>query len=134
MRGENLPHYAAILVDEGMLGHQHANSGWGLTDDDNIVGASYLEQTIGICIELQLKGYGSNGERMGFDLFPYTEDQAEAAKLCIRNLNHIWSLAEKITDKSGPFYEPYMAARMKMDALGVLKIVNHVLIGLPMDE
>ncbi|MFQ3548840.1 MAG: TIM barrel protein [Armatimonadota bacterium] len=134
MRGENLPQWAAMLADEGMLGHQHANSGWGLTDDDNIVGASYLEQTIGICIELQLKGYGSNGERIGYDLFPYTEDQVRAAKMCIRNFDHIWSLAEKITDKNGPFYEPYMNARMKLDAMGVLEIVNHVLIGLPMEK
>ncbi len=134
MRGENLPQYAAMLSDEDMLGHQHANSGWGLTDDDNIVGASYLEQTIGICIELQLKGYGSKGERIGYDLFPYTEDQVTAARMCIRNFNHIWSLAEKITDKNGPFYERYMDARMKMDAMAVLEIVNHVLIGLPMES
>ncbi|HLJ69517.1 MAG TPA: TIM barrel protein, partial [Chloroflexota bacterium] len=40
MNGENLAEYVEILAGEGLLGHQHANSGWGLTDDDNIVGAT----------------------------------------------------------------------------------------------
>ena len=29
MNGEHLPEYAALLAAEGLLGHQHANSGWG---------------------------------------------------------------------------------------------------------
>ena len=29
MNGENLAEYAALLAAEGLLGHQHANSGWG---------------------------------------------------------------------------------------------------------
>src|SRR6185295_8196778 len=28
MNGENLAEYAAMLAAEGLLGHQHANSGW----------------------------------------------------------------------------------------------------------
>ena len=38
MNGEHLPEYAALLAAEGLLGHQHANSGWGIFDDDNMVG------------------------------------------------------------------------------------------------
>ena len=34
MNGENLAEYAAMLAAEGLLGHQHANSGWGTFDDD----------------------------------------------------------------------------------------------------
>ena len=30
MNGEHLPEYAALLAAEGLLGHQHANSGWGI--------------------------------------------------------------------------------------------------------
>src|SRR5204863_420644 len=37
MNGENLAEYAAMLAAEGLLGHQHANSGWGTFDDDNMV-------------------------------------------------------------------------------------------------
>ena len=40
MNGENLAEYAALLAGEGLLGHQHANSGWGTFDDDNMVGAT----------------------------------------------------------------------------------------------
>ena len=40
MNGENLGEYAAMLAAEGLLGHQHANSGWGTFDDDNMVGAT----------------------------------------------------------------------------------------------
>jgi xylose isomerase len=40
MNGENLAEYAALLAAEGLLGHQHANSGWGTFDDDNMVGAT----------------------------------------------------------------------------------------------
>ena len=40
MNGEHLPEYAALLAAEGLLGHQHANDGWGTFDDDNMVGAT----------------------------------------------------------------------------------------------
>jgi len=33
MNGENLAEYIELLSMEGLLGHQHANSGWGLTDE-----------------------------------------------------------------------------------------------------
>jgi len=32
MNGENLAEYAALLSHEGLLGHHHANSGWGHAD------------------------------------------------------------------------------------------------------
>jgi hypothetical protein len=57
----------------GLLGHQHANSGWGTFDDDNMVGTTAFMETIELAIELRRAGYGG-GERLGFDLYPYTED------------------------------------------------------------
>ena len=45
MNREHLPEYAALLAAEGLLGHQHANSGWGDFDDDNMVGATYFLET-----------------------------------------------------------------------------------------
>ena len=74
MNGEPLAEYAALLARENLLGHQHGNSGWGQFDDDDMVGASFFMQTLGLARELQRIGYGKNGERVGFDLFPYTED------------------------------------------------------------
>ena len=75
MNGEHLPEYAALLASEGLLGHLHANSGWGITDDDNMVGATAFMETLELALELRRCGYGSAGERLGFDLYPYTEDQ-----------------------------------------------------------
>src|SRR5437763_1627138 len=46
MNGENLAEYAAMLAAEGLLGHQHANSGWGTFDDDNMVGATAFMETL----------------------------------------------------------------------------------------
>ena len=78
MNGENLGEYAAMLAAEGLLGHQHANSGWGTFDDDNMVGATAFMETLELAVELRRAGYGENGERLGFDLYPYTEDAVAA--------------------------------------------------------
>src|SRR5215203_2052314 len=78
MNGENLAEYAALLAADGLLGHQHANSGWGTFDDDNMVGATAFIETIELAVELRRAGYGENGERLGFDLYPYTEDAVRA--------------------------------------------------------
>ena len=72
--------YAALLAAEGLLGHQHANSGWGTFDDDNMVGATAFMETLELALELRRANYGANGERLGFDLYPYTEDQVAAVK------------------------------------------------------
>src|SRR5207253_6457607 len=80
MNGENLAEYAALLAAEGVLGHQHANSGWGTFDDDNLVGATAFMETLELALELRRAGYGEHGERLGFDLYPYTEDAVGAVK------------------------------------------------------
>ena len=79
MNGEHLPEYAALLAAEGLLGHQHANSGWGTFDDDNMVGATAFMETLELAVELRRARYGEHGERLGFDLYPYTEDAVAAA-------------------------------------------------------
>src|SRR4051812_38852829 len=80
MNGENLAEYAALLAAEDLLGHQHANSGWGTFDDDNMVGATAFMETLELAVELRRADYGEHGERLGFDLYPYTEDAVEAVK------------------------------------------------------
>lgn len=99
MNGENLAEYAALLAHEGLLGHHHANSGWGTFDDDNITGASFFMQTLELAKILQIVGYGEKGERIGFDLFPYTEDQVQAVRRAILQWEFIWDLAGKIDDE-----------------------------------
>jgi xylose isomerase len=98
MNGEHLPEYAALLSSEGLLGHLHANSGWGVTDDDNMVGATAFMETLELALELRRCGYGSAGERLGFDLYPYTEDQAAAVRRSVLQWRFIDGLAAKIDD------------------------------------
>jgi xylose isomerase len=98
MNGENLAEYAAMLAAEGLLGHQHANSGWGTFDDDNMVGATAFMETLELALELRRAGYGSNGERLGLDLFPYTEDQVAAVRRSVEQWRFIDSVAERIDD------------------------------------
>jgi xylose isomerase len=98
MNGENLAEYAALLAAEGLLGHQHANSGWGTFDDDNIVGATAFMETLELAVELRRAGYGNQGERLGFDLYPYTEDAAAAVKRSVLQWRFIDTIAARIDD------------------------------------
>jgi len=98
MNGENLAEYAALLAAEGLLGHQHANSGWGTFDDDNMVGATAFMETLELALELRRAGYGDEGRRLGFDLYPYTEDAVEAVKRSVLQWRFIDGIAAKIDD------------------------------------
>jgi xylose isomerase len=98
MNGENLAEYAALLAAEGLLGHQHANSGWGDFDDDNMVGATAFMETLELAVELRRAGYGESGERLGFDLYPYTEDAVAAVRRSVLQWRFIDSVAAKIDD------------------------------------
>jgi len=98
MNGENLAEYAALLAAEGLLGHQHANSGWGTFDDDNMVGATAFMETLELALELRRAGYGENGERLGFDLYPYTEDQVAAVKRSVLQWRFIDEVAGRIDE------------------------------------
>jgi xylose isomerase len=96
MNGENLAEYAALLAAEGLLGHQHANSGWGTFDDDNMVGATAFMETIELAVELRRAGYGDNGERLGFDLYPYTEDAVGAVRRSVLAWRFIDGIAQRL--------------------------------------
>jgi xylose isomerase len=98
MNGEHLPEYAALLASEGLLGHLHANSGWGTFDDDNMVGATAFMETLEMALELRRCGYGSGDERLGFDLYPYTEDQVGAVRRSVLQWQFIDSVAARIDD------------------------------------
>jgi len=98
MNRENLAEYAALLAAEGLLGHQHANSGWGDFDDDNMVGATAFMETLELAVELRRAGYGENGERLGFDLYPYTEDAVAAVERSVLQWRFIDGVAGRIDD------------------------------------
>ena len=96
MNGESLAEYAALLAAEDLLGHQHANSGWGTFDDDNMVGATAFMETVELAVELRRADYGAKGERLGFDLYPYTEDAVAAVARSVHQWNFIWEVAGRI--------------------------------------
>jgi xylose isomerase len=98
MNGENLAEYAALLAADGLLGHLHANSGWGTFDDDNMVGATAFMETLELALELRRVGYGDNGERLGFDLYPYTEDAVGAVERSVLQWRFIDGVASRIDD------------------------------------
>ena len=117
MNGENLAEYAALLDAEGLLGHQHANSGWGTFDDDNMVGATAFMETLELALELRRAGYGKNGERLGFDLYPYTEDAVGAVKRSVLQWNFIDGIAAKIDETA------LRAAQSDKDAVRAYELV-----------
>ncbi|MDQ3876102.1 MAG: sugar phosphate isomerase/epimerase [Actinomycetota bacterium] len=98
MNGESLGEYAALLAAEGVLGHQHANAGWGTFDDDNMVGTTAFMETLELAVELRRAGYGNNGERLGFDLYPYTEDAVAAVRRSVLHWGFIDGVAARIDD------------------------------------
>jgi xylose isomerase len=98
MNGESLAEYAALLASEGLLGHQHANDGWGSFDDDLMVGTTRFMETLELAVELRRAGYGDNGERLGFDLYPYTEDAVGAVKRSVIQWTFIDQVAGRIDD------------------------------------
>jgi xylose isomerase len=100
MNGENLAEYAALLAAEGVLGHQHANSGWGTFDDDMMVGATRFMETLELAVELRRAGYGEGGERLGFDLYPYTEDAVGAVRRSVLQWRFIDSVAGRIDENA----------------------------------
>ncbi len=117
MNGESLGEYAAMLAAEGLLGHQHANSGWGTFDDDNMVGATAFMETLELAVELRRAGYGENGERLGFDLYPYTEDAVAAVERSVLQWRFIWDVAGRIDD------EALREAQSRKDAVRAYELV-----------
>ena len=117
MNGEHLPEYAALLDAEGLLGHQHANSGWGIFDDDNMVGATAFMETVELAIELRRADYGANGERLGFDLYPYTEDQVGAVKRSVEQWHFIDEVAQRIDG------DALREAQQRKDAVAAYELV-----------
>ena len=121
MNGENLAEYVEILAMEGLLGHQHANSGWGSFDDDNIVGATRFMETLEVARSLRKIGYGANGERLGMDLYPYTEDATQAARQSLLQWRFIDGIAARLDE------DAMREAQARKDALAAQRVVFQAL-------
>jgi xylose isomerase len=123
MNGESLAEYAALLAAEGVLGHQHANSGWGTFDDDNMVGATAFMETLELALELRRARYGSGGERLGFDLYPYTEDAVAAVRRSVQQWRFIDGVAARIDEAA------LREAQLAKDAVRAYELVYAALGG-----
>jgi xylose isomerase len=123
MNDENLGEYVALLASEGLLGHQHANSGWGTFDDDNMVGATAFMETLELAVELRRAGYGVDGDerRLGFDLYPYTEDQVGAVKRSVLQWRFIDETAARIDEAA------LREAQQRKDAVRAYELVYDAL-------
>src|SRR5437763_16661272 len=86
------------LASEGLLGLQHADSGCGTFDDDDMVGATAFMETLELAGELRRAHYGEQGERLGFDLYPYTEDAVAAVRRSVLHWRFIDGVASRIDD------------------------------------
>src|SRR5262249_13216332 len=117
MNGESLAEYAALLSAEGLLGHQHANDGWGTFDDDNMVGTIRFMETLELGVAFRRAHYGDHGERLGFDLYPYTEDAVGAVRRSVLQWRFIESVAARIDD------EALREAQQRKDAVRAYEVV-----------
>src|SRR5438132_5379615 len=117
MNGESLAEYAAMLSAQGLMGHHHANSGWGSFDDDNMVGTTAFMETLELAVELRRAGYGEDGRRLGFDLYPYTEDAVAAVTRSVLQWRYIDGIAARIDDTA------LREAQMRKDAVAAYELV-----------
>jgi xylose isomerase len=74
-------------------------------------------ETLELALELRRAGYGDNGERLGFDLYPYTEDGVEAVRRSVIQWRFIWDVAGRIDD--GALRE----AQQRKDAVRAYELV-----------
>lgn len=96
MTGDGLAESAALVESEGVLGHQHASAGWGTFDDKNIVGSLKFMETLELAYQLRSSSYAANGGRLGFDLYPYTEDPIAAVRRSVEQWRAIDRIAGRI--------------------------------------
>src|SRR6266404_1642206 len=64
----------------------------------NMVWATAFMETLELAVELRRAGYGEKGERLGFDLYPYTEDAIAAVRRSVLQWRFIDSVASRIDD------------------------------------
>jgi xylose isomerase len=55
-------------------------------------------ETLELAVELRRAGYGEHGERLGFDLYPYTEDAIAAVRRSVLQWRFIDEVAGRIDD------------------------------------
>ena len=86
-----------------------------------MVGAAFFMQTLELAMTLQDVNYGAQGQRIGYDLYPYTEDQIAAVRQSVIQWAFIDDLARKIDRQA------LDEARTRADAVEGYRVVYEVL-------
>jgi xylose isomerase len=74
-------------------------------------------ETLELALELRRSGYGENGERLGFDLYPYTEDAVGSVARSVKQWRFIDGIAARIDDAA------LRAAQEEKDAVRAYELV-----------
>jgi xylose isomerase len=84
-----------------------------------MVGATAFMETIELAVELRRAGYGQDGDerRLGFDLYPYTEDAVGAVKRSVLQWRFIDGVAAKLDG------DELRAAQQAKDAVRAYELV-----------
>jgi xylose isomerase len=84
-----------------------------------MVGATAFMETLELAVELRRAGYGVDGDprRLGFDLYPYTEDAVGAVKRSVLQWRFIDGVAAKLDG------DALRAAQQAKDAVSAYELV-----------
>ena len=82
-----------------------------------MVGATAFMETLELAIELRRARYGEDGERLGFDLYPYTEDAVAAVRRSVLHWRFIDGVAGRIDDAA------LREAQLRKDAVAAYELV-----------
>lgn len=108
----------ALLNRHGRLFNVHFNDAYGEWDDDLIVGSVHIPDTLEFLYYLDATGYDG---WLGLDIFPFREDASTAANLCIKNLNHLVAVLDRID------YGQLKRAQDTLDAGATQEILSKVI-------
>jgi xylose isomerase len=74
-------------------------------------------ETVELAVELRRAAYGEAGERLGFDLYPYTEDAVGAVRRSVHQWRFIDALAARIDG------DALREAQQRKDAVAAYELV-----------
>jgi xylose isomerase len=88
-----------------------------------MVGATAFMETLETALELRRAGYGRDGDdrRLGFDLYPYTEDQVGAVRRSVLQWRFIDGVAGRIDEAA------LREAQQRKDAIRAYELVYEAL-------
>jgi len=118
MAKENVAETVSILSEEGKIFGIHLNDAFREWDDDLIVGAVNIWDTVEFLYYLDKVGY--NGW-LSFDIFPFRMDAVQAVELCIRSTDNLIKIAERID------FERLTKAQASLKAEACLRIIQEAL-------